>query len=68
MGSPMPLAGPSLAILVVSLVMMALSIVSVLLRMFVRIYIVRAFGWDDGLMVAALVGYLPEESTGGFAH
>lgn len=63
----MPLVGPSLAILVVSIVMMALSIVTVLLRIFVRIYIVRAFGWDDGLMVAALVSY-PEESTGDFAH
>lgn len=59
----MPLVGPSLAILVVSLVMMALSIVSVLLRLLVRIHIVRAFGWDDGLMVAALVGYPPKECT-----
>lgn len=67
MGSPMPLVGPSLAILVVSIVMMALCIVTVLLRIFVRIYIVRAFGWDDGLMVAALVSH-SEESTGDFAH
>lgn len=64
----MPLVGPSLAILVVSLVMMALSIVSVLLRLLVRIHIVRAFGWDDGLMVAALVGYPPKECTAGFTH
>lgn len=57
MGSSMPLVGRSLAIFIVSVVMMALSIVSVFLRTFVRLYIVRAFGWDDVLMVAALVGY-----------
>lgn len=55
MGSTMHLAGPSLAIFVVSIVMMVLSIVAVSLRTFVRLYIVRAFGWDDVLMLAALV-------------
>jgi phosphoglycerol transferase MdoB-like AlkP superfamily enzyme len=51
----MPLVGPSLAIFIVSIVMMILSIVAVSLRTFVRLYIVRAFGWDDALMLAALV-------------
>ncbi|KAJ5355399.1 uncharacterized protein N7496_012611 [Penicillium cataractarum] len=54
MGSKMPLVGPSLAIFIVSIVMMVLSIVAVSLRTFVRLYIVRAFGWDDALMLAAL--------------
>ncbi|GLI76992.1 hypothetical protein PoHVEF18_005274 [Penicillium ochrochloron] len=51
----MHLAGPSLAIFTVSIVMMVLSIVAVSLRTFVRLYIVRAFGWDDAIMLAALV-------------
>ena len=55
MNSTMPLVGPSLAIFIVSMVMMILSIVAVSLRIFVRLYIVRAFGWDDALMLAALV-------------
>jgi hypothetical protein len=55
MGSTMHLAGPSLAIFTVSIVMMVLSIVAVSLRTFVRLYIVRAFGWDDAIMLAALV-------------
>ena len=57
MSSSMPLVGPSLAIFVVSVVMMALSTVTVMLRTFVRLYILRAFGSDDVLMLAALVGY-----------
>lgn len=55
MNSTMPLVGPSLAIFIVSMVMMILSVVAVSLRTFVRLYIVRAFGWDDILMLAALV-------------
>lgn len=55
MAFPMPLVGRSLAIFVVSLVMMIMSIVTVSLRVFVRVYLVRGFGWDDTLMVAALV-------------
>lgn len=55
MGYPMPLVGRSLAIFTVSVVMMIISIVTVSLRTFVRLYLVRGFGWDDALMVAALV-------------
>lgn len=51
----MPLAGPSLAIFIISMVMMIVSIVAVSMRTFVRLFIVRAFGWDDILMLAALV-------------
>jgi hypothetical protein len=72
MSSTMPLVGPSLAIFIVSMVMMILSIVAVSLRTFVRLYIVRAFGWDDALMLAALVcselmtikDIFPNHSTG----
>lgn len=51
----MPLEGRGLAIFVTSLVLMIISIVTVSLRCFVRSVIVRAFGWDDILMLAALV-------------
>jgi hypothetical protein len=55
MGAAMPLEGRSLAIFIVSIVMMSLSVITVSLRTFVRLNIIRAFGWDDALMVAALV-------------
>jgi hypothetical protein len=55
MGPAMPLVDRSLAIFLVSIIMMSVSVIVVLLRSFVRLWIVRAFGWDDGLMVAALV-------------
>ncbi|KAJ5835504.1 hypothetical protein N7447_001530 [Penicillium robsamsonii] len=55
MGAAMPLVGRSLAIFIVSIVMMFISIVTVALRSFVRVNILRAFGWDDALMVAALI-------------
>ncbi|OGM45343.1 P-type ATPase [Aspergillus bombycis] len=54
MDTSMPLVGRSRAIFTVCVVMMCLSIVAVILRVFVRSYIVRAFGWDDTLMVAAV--------------
>ncbi|KAE8382472.1 hypothetical protein BDV26DRAFT_253560 [Aspergillus bertholletiae] len=54
MDTSMPLGGRSLAIFTVAVVMMCLSVLAVLLRVFVRSYLVRAFGWDDTLMVAAL--------------
>lgn len=56
MQTPMPLVGRSLGMFIEAIIMMSLSIVAVSLRTFVRVSIVRAFGWDDALMVAALVG------------
>lgn len=50
-----PLEGRSLAIFVVSTVSLSLSLISVCLRSFVRLKIVKAFGWDDALMVVAMV-------------
>ncbi|KAJ5383993.1 hypothetical protein N7517_001904 [Penicillium concentricum] len=58
MGASMPIVGRSLAILIVSIVMMSISIVTVSLRSFVRLNIIRAFGWDDALMVAALILFI----------
>jgi hypothetical protein len=55
MGAAMPLEGRSLAIFTVSIVMMSFAITTASLRTFVRLNIVRAFGWDDALMVAASV-------------
>ncbi|GAT31179.1 pectinesterase precursor [Aspergillus luchuensis] len=63
MGSSMPLVGHSLAIFICAAVMMSVSIMAVALRTFVRIYTVRAFGWDDALMVIALVGFLIVSQT-----
>lgn len=54
----LPLVGHSLAIFIVSAVTVGLAIIAVALRCFVRLYILRAFGWDDALMVAALVIFI----------
>jgi hypothetical protein len=34
---------------------LALSTIAVLLRCYVRLRIVKAFGWDDGFMILAMV-------------
>ncbi|KAJ5582993.1 hypothetical protein N7535_001613 [Penicillium sp. DV-2018c] len=49
----MPLEGRGLGIFIVSIVMLSISTVTVAMRSFVRVTILRAFGWDDSLMVAA---------------
>ncbi|KAL6240001.1 hypothetical protein BDW75DRAFT_226706 [Aspergillus navahoensis] len=49
-----PLEGRSLSIFVVTLVFLILSFISVSLRCFVRLRLVKAFGWDDSLMVFAM--------------
>ncbi|OJI87316.1 hypothetical protein ASPTUDRAFT_167304 [Aspergillus tubingensis CBS 134.48] len=54
----LPLVGHSLAIFIVSAVTVGLAIIAVALRCFVRLYILRAFGWDDALMVAALALFI----------
>ncbi|KAI9370269.1 hypothetical protein BJX61DRAFT_544799 [Aspergillus egyptiacus] len=54
----LPLVDRSLAIAMTAAVMVGLSIIAVAFRCFVRFYVVRAFGWDDGLMVAALVLFI----------
>ncbi|KAL4931462.1 uncharacterized protein BDV17DRAFT_289002 [Aspergillus undulatus] len=54
----LPLVDRSLAIFVVSAVMVGLSIIAVSMRCFVRLHIVRAFGWDDALMLMALALFM----------
>lgn len=47
----------NIAILTVTSVFFGISLVSVMLRCFVRTQVVRAWGWDDGTMVIAMVSY-----------
>ncbi|KAJ6010177.1 hypothetical protein N7499_004418 [Penicillium canescens] len=47
-------ASRSRAILIVTSVFLGISLISVALRVFVRTRIVRAFGWDDSIMVLAM--------------
>ncbi|KAJ5934041.1 hypothetical protein N7466_003588 [Penicillium verhagenii] len=58
MTTPMPLEGRGLAIFTLSVVFMFICILTVSLRCFVRSYIVRAFGWDDVLMLIALALFI----------
>lgn len=43
------------AILIVTSIFMVISLLSVILRCFVRTYVVHAWGWDDATMVVAMV-------------
>ena len=49
------LTGRSEVIAIVTAVFLGISLVTVILRCFVRLRVVRAFGWDDGLMLLAMV-------------
>ncbi|RAL12361.1 uncharacterized protein BO97DRAFT_56241 [Aspergillus homomorphus CBS 101889] len=51
----MLLEGRSKEILIVSVVCMAISFITVCLRCYVRLRLIKAFGWDDGLMVVATI-------------
>lgn len=46
-----------LAVKTVAAVFMCVACVSVMLRCYVRGWIVKAFGWDDGSMVIATVSH-----------
>jgi hypothetical protein len=52
----------SLEVKVVAAVFLAIASVTVVLRCYVRFFLVKAFGWDDGAMVIALVFLLSFES------
>ena len=41
----------------VAAVFMAVAAVTVILRCYVRLFLVKAFGWDDGAMVIAMVKF-----------
>lgn len=47
--------GRSESIFIVTVVFLGISFIAVCLRCFVRLRLVRAFGWDDALMVFAMV-------------
>lgn len=53
--------GKSETILITTAFFVALSFIAVCLRCFVRLRITKAFGWDDRLMVFAMVSriYIP---------
>ncbi|GIJ88290.1 hypothetical protein Asppvi_007210 [Aspergillus pseudoviridinutans] len=51
----MALHGRSLSLFIVTLVFLCISFTAVALRCFVRLRLVKAFGWDDGLMVLAML-------------
>lgn len=51
----LPLEGRSETIFIVTTVFLGISFIAVCLRCFVRLKLVKAFGWDDALMVFAMV-------------
>lgn len=51
----LPLEGRSKTIFIVTTVFLGISFIAVCLRCFVRLKLVKAFGWDDALMVFAMV-------------
>ncbi|KAJ5965735.1 hypothetical protein N7481_012449 [Penicillium waksmanii] len=51
----LPLEGRSLSIFIVTTIFLGFSFIAVCLRCFVRLKIVKAFGWDDALMVFAML-------------
>jgi hypothetical protein len=55
----LPLKDHSLAIFIVAVVYLSISFIYVCLRCIVRLWIVRSFGWDDALMIFALVCQRP---------
>ncbi|KAL2826619.1 hypothetical protein BDW59DRAFT_179338 [Aspergillus cavernicola] len=50
--------GRPLAVTTVAAVFMTVACLSVLLRCYVRGFVIKAFGWDDGAMVVAMAFYL----------
>jgi hypothetical protein len=51
----LPLHGRSESIFIVTTTFLGISFIAVCLRCFVRLKIVKAFGWDDTFMVFAMV-------------
>lgn len=51
----LPLEGRSQSIFIVTTVFLGISFIAVCLRCFVRLRLVKAFGWDDTFMVCAMV-------------
>lgn len=55
----LPLEGRSVTIFIVTTIFLGISFVAVCLRCFVRLRLVKAFGYDDALMVFAMVRLIP---------
>jgi hypothetical protein len=55
----LPLEGRSQTIFIVTTIFLGISFIAVCLRCFVRLKLVKAFGWDDTLMVCAMVNERP---------
>ncbi|PWY91673.1 P-type ATPase [Aspergillus sclerotioniger CBS 115572] len=51
----MPVEGRSASILTVAVLIMVISLITVCFRCFVRLRMLKTFGWDDTLMVVAMV-------------
>ncbi|KAJ5861824.1 uncharacterized protein N7529_009134 [Penicillium soppii] len=51
----LPLEGRSESIFIITTVFLGISFIAVCLRCFVRLRIVKAFGWDDAFMVCAML-------------
>lgn len=49
------LEGRGTAIFIITTIFLGISFITVCLRCFVRLHIVKAFGWDDALMVFAML-------------
>ncbi|KOS47218.1 hypothetical protein ACN38_g1876 [Penicillium nordicum] len=54
----LPLEGRSQTIFIVTTVFLGISFIAVCLRCFVRLRIVKAFGWDDSFMICAMWWWL----------
>lgn len=49
-------ASRATAVTTVAAVFMSIACVAVMLRIYVRGFLIKAFGWDDTMMVIAMVG------------
>lgn len=53
----------SVEVRAVAAAFMSVAVVTVILRCYVRGWLVKAFGWDDGAMVVALVSLVATGET-----
>lgn len=58
----------ALAVKTVAAVFLSVACVSVILRCYVRGWVVKGFGWDDGSMILAMVGLQSQSTRNRQAH
>ena len=46
------------SILAITGTLTAISVLVVLLRLYVRVFMIKTFGWDDGVMAVTMVGLI----------